>query len=111
MGNFHRGGAPSFPVCRPSWPRAGRDCWSPGWWVWGFGLVGPRGKAMGIIQTLHPQERILQDGEVIASIYRSLGTAAADQVVSRALGELALVLAGLASQIRDHELQSAERHL
>ncbi|WP_233092700.1 hypothetical protein [Paracoccus sp. IB05] len=53
----------------------------------------------------------MQDGEVIASIYRSLGTAAADQVVSRALGELALVLAGLASQIRDHELQSADRHL
>ncbi|WP_283176908.1 hypothetical protein [Gemmobacter sp. 24YEA27] len=53
----------------------------------------------------------MQDGEVIASIYRSLGTAAADQVVSRALGELAQVLAGLASQIRDHELQSADRQL
>ena len=48
---------------------------------------------MGIVVMLQPQERILQDGEVIASIYRNLGTAAADQVVSRALGELALTLA------------------
>lgn len=66
---------------------------------------------MGILLTLRPQERVLQDGDAIASIYRSLGTAAADQVVSRALGELALVLAGLAAHIRNHELQAAERQL
>lgn len=72
---------------------------------------GAWGKVMGTILTLHLQERILQDGDAIASIYRSLGTAAADQVVTRALGELALVLAGLASQIRNHELQSADRQL
>ena len=60
---------------------------------------------------LQPQERILQDGEVIASIYRNLGTAAADQVVSRALGELALALANLAGRIRLHDLGAAERQL
>ncbi|NPD14423.1 hypothetical protein HOY34_04320 [Xinfangfangia sp. D13-10-4-6] len=66
---------------------------------------------MGIVVTLQPQERLLHDGEVIASIYRNLGTAAADQMVSRALGELSLALASLAGRIRLHDLASAERQL
>lgn len=56
-------------------------------------------------------ERIRQDAEPIATIYRNLGTASAEQVVTRALGELALTMAGLASQIRDHQMEDLLRQL
>jgi hypothetical protein len=56
-------------------------------------------------------ERIRQDSEPIATIYRNLGTSSAEQVVTRALGELALTMAGLASQVREHELQDLARQL
>ena len=56
-------------------------------------------------------ERVRQDSEPIATIYRNLGTSSAEQVVTRALGELALTMAGLASQVRDHELRDLARQL
>jgi hypothetical protein len=58
---------------------------------------------------LRPVERVRQDGEPIATIYRNLGTDSAEQVVTRALGELALTMAGLASQVRAHELADLSR--
>ena len=52
------------------------------------------------VVALRPNDRVRQDAEPIASIYRSLGTASGEQVVARALGELALTLAALAPQVR-----------
>lgn len=60
---------------------------------------------------LRPVERVRQDGEPIATIYRNLGTDSAEQVVTRALGELALTMAGLASQVRAHDLADLSRQL
>lgn len=57
------------------------------------------------------REVVRQDVEPIATIYRNLGTASAEQVVTRALGELALTMAGLAAQVRDHELRDIARQL
>lgn len=60
---------------------------------------------------LRPKERVRQDAEPIATIYRNLGTASAEQVVARALGELALTMAGLVAQVRAHELKDMQRQL
>ena len=57
------------------------------------------------------KERVRQDSEPIATIYRNLDTASAEQVVTRALGELALTMAGLASQVREREMQDLSRQL
>lgn len=56
------------------------------------------------IVALRPKERVRQDVEPIATIYRNLGTSSAEGVVTRALGELALTMSGLASQVRSHQL-------
>ena len=60
---------------------------------------------------LRPNDRVRQDAEPIASIYRSLGTASGEQVVARALGELALTMAGLATQVRAHQMGDGARQL
>lgn len=44
-------------------------------------------------------------------MYRDLGTVQAEEVVTRALGELALTMSGLAAQVRAHELQDLSRQL
>jgi hypothetical protein len=66
---------------------------------------------MAEIVALRPRERVKQDAEPIATIYRNLGAASAEQVVTRALTELALAMAGLAGQVRSHELGDMERQL
>ena len=66
---------------------------------------------MNNVVALRPKERVRQDAEPIATMYRNLGTASAEQVVTRALGELALTMSGLASQIRDHDLGDLIRQL
>lgn len=60
---------------------------------------------------LRPRERVCQDAEPIATIYRNLGTASGEQVVTRALTELAIAMAGLAEQIRAHDLNDLTRRL
>jgi len=65
----------------------------------------------GNVVPLRPQERVTQDAEPIATIYRNLGPASAEQVVTRALTELAVTMAGLASLIRDHQLADMDRQL
>ncbi|MFY8147135.1 MAG: hypothetical protein ACOVME_11140 [Rhodobacter sp.] len=60
---------------------------------------------------LRPKERVRLDAEPIASIYRNLGPGGAEQVVARALGELALTLAGLVEQVRRRELGDLGRGL
>ncbi|KAF0170697.1 MAG: hypothetical protein FD162_3415 [Rhodobacteraceae bacterium] len=63
------------------------------------------------VVALQPKERVRQDAEPIATIYRNLGTSSAEQVVTRALGELALTMAGLATQVRAHEMGDLLRQL
>lgn len=63
------------------------------------------------VTILRPRERILQDGEAIAVIYRNLGTSTAEQMVTRALGELALAMAGIAAQVKAQELADLARQL
>ena len=60
---------------------------------------------------LRVKERVRQDSEPIATIYRNLGTSSAEQVVTRALRELALTMAGLAAQVREREMQDLSRQL
>lgn len=55
---------------------------------------------MGLIVALRPKERVRQDSEPIALMYRNMGTSAAEQVVSRAFSELAITMAGLVAQVR-----------
>lgn len=65
----------------------------------------------GTIAVLRPLERLRQDAEPVAVMYRDLGTAQAEQVVTRALGELALTMSGLALQVRAHDLADLARQL
>ncbi len=66
---------------------------------------------MGDVVALRPKEQVRQDVEPIATIYRNLGTVSAEQVVARALGELALTMAGLAAQVRAHQMGDVIRQL
>ena len=63
------------------------------------------------VTIFRPRERIRQDGEAIAALYRNLGTATAEQLVTRALGELALTMSGLDAQVRAHDLADVVRQL
>jgi hypothetical protein len=65
----------------------------------------------GNVFALRPKERVRQSVEPIATIYRNLGTASAEQVVTRALTELALTMAGLAAQVQAHDLEDLTRRL
>ncbi len=66
---------------------------------------------MGEIATLRPRETVRQDVEAIAVIYRNLGAPVAEQMVTRALGELALTMAGIAEKVRAQELRDLARQL
>lgn len=63
------------------------------------------------IAVLHVQDRLRQDCEPVVAIYRDLGVVQAEQIVARALGELALTMSGLAAQVRAHQLQDMARQL
>ena len=60
---------------------------------------------------LRPKERVRQSVEPIAAIYRNLGTSSAEQVVTRALTELAITMASLAAQVQAHDLDDLSRRL
>ena len=66
---------------------------------------------MGEIVPLRPREVVRQDVEAIAVIYRNLGAPVAEQMVTRALGELALTMAGIAEKVRAQELRDLARQL
>ncbi len=70
-----------------------------------------RGVPMNNVMALVPKERLRQDAEPIAAIYRNLGVQAAEQVVARALAELAHVMAEVADQVRLRELAALPRNL
>lgn len=63
------------------------------------------------VVALRPKERVCQNAEPIATIYRNLGTTSAEQVVTRALGELALTMSNLAAQVKAQELGDLIRQL
>lgn len=63
------------------------------------------------VVALRPNDRVRQDAEPIATIYRNLGTASAEQVVTRALTELAVTMSGLAAQVQAHDLADMARQL
>jgi hypothetical protein len=77
----------------------------------GVGCVATWVYAMGEISTLRPREVVRQDVEAIAVIYRNLGAPVAEQMVTRALGELALTMAGIAEKVRSQELRDLARQL
>jgi hypothetical protein len=54
---------------------------------------------------------VRQDVEAIAVIYRNLGAPVAEQMVTRALGELAITMAGIAEKVRAQELHDLAQQL
>ncbi|AXQ92366.1 hypothetical protein ORIO_00180 [Cereibacter azotoformans] len=64
-----------------------------------------------MITALRPVDRVRQDAEPIAAMYRDMGTKAAEQVVNRALGELALTIATLSQQVKNRDLVDLPRRL
>ena len=60
---------------------------------------------MGKVTALTPREVVRQDVEAIAVIYRNLGAPTAEKMVTRALAELALTMAGIAEKVRDQDLR------
>lgn len=66
---------------------------------------------MGIVTALAPREVVRQDVEAIAAIYRNLGAPTAEQVVTRALGEVALTMAALAEKVSRLDLREAAPQL
>jgi len=70
-----------------------------------------RGPGTATVVALCPNDRVRQDVEPIATIYRNLGTASAEQVVARALTELAITMAGLAAHVRAQEQGDMARQL
>jgi hypothetical protein len=63
------------------------------------------------VAVLHPREVVRQDVEAVAEIYRNLGAPTAEQVVSRALGELTLTMAGIVEKVRAQDLRDLGRQL
>ena len=63
------------------------------------------------VVALRPSERVSQDAEPIAAIYRNLGTTSAEQVVTRALAELAVTMATLSHQVRERNLSTVAQQL
>lgn len=66
---------------------------------------------MGKVTTLTPREVVRQDVEAIAVIYRNLGAPTAEQMVTRALGEVALTMAGIAEKVRSQDLREVAQQL
>jgi hypothetical protein len=66
---------------------------------------------MGEIAALRLRENVRQDVEAIAVIYRNLGAPVAEQMVTRALGELALTMAGIAEKVRAQDLRDLAQQL
>jgi hypothetical protein len=66
---------------------------------------------MGKVTPLTPREVVRQDVEAIAVIYRNLGAPTAEQMVTRALGELALTMAGAVEKVRLQDMRDLAQHL
>ncbi len=65
----------------------------------------------GTVVAFRPRDSVRQDSEPIALLYRNMGTAAAEEVVTRALAELAMTMAGLAQRLRAQDRADLQRQL
>lgn len=63
------------------------------------------------IVSLEVAEKILLDDDQLAAIYRDLGAYSADQLVTRALAELALTMTSITSLVGAHEATDITRKL
>lgn len=63
------------------------------------------------VSVLRVQDRVDQDVAMVAVIYRDMGKQAADQVVIRAMDEVALTMAGLVGRVQSRELSDVARQL
>lgn len=63
------------------------------------------------VAVLQPREVVRQDVEAVAQLYRNLGAPTAEQMVTRALGELALTMAGIVEKVRSQDLRDLSRQL
>ncbi|NJS39409.1 MAG: hypothetical protein HC783_10735 [Rhodobacteraceae bacterium] len=57
------------------------------------------------VAVLRPREVVRQDVDTVAEIYRNLGAPTAEQLVTRALGDLALTMAGIVEKVRAQDLR------
>ncbi|ABN75166.1 hypothetical protein [Cereibacter sphaeroides] len=64
-----------------------------------------------MIMALRPVDRVRQDAEPIAAMYREMGTKAAEQIVHRAFAELAMTIAALSHQVRMRDRAEIPRRL
>lgn len=76
-----------------------------------LGNGGWSGDQMECVTALMPQEVVRQDVEAIAAIYRNLGAPVAEQMVTRALGELALTMTGIVEKVRAQDLRDVAPQL
>ena len=63
------------------------------------------------ICVLRVQDRVRQDAAPVSAIYRDMGAGAAEQVIVRVLGELALTTANMAGRVTAHDLGDLSRQL
>ncbi len=63
------------------------------------------------VTVLRPKERVRQDSEPIAMMYRTMGAQAAEAVVNRAFNELTLTMAELADRVRGDDGDALGRQL
>jgi hypothetical protein len=63
------------------------------------------------VAKLRPREVVRQDMDAVAEIYRNLGAPTAEVMVTRALRELALTMAGIVEKMREQDLRDLARHL
>jgi hypothetical protein len=63
------------------------------------------------VVALCPNDRVRQDAEPIATIFRNLGATTAQHVVARAVGEISQMVAGLTEQVKAHDLAEMPRAL
>lgn len=75
----------------------------------GCSETGGAGPMTDGVLAFRPKECVRQDSEPIALMYRNMGTAAAEEVVSRALSELALTMADLARRVRAQDWPDLSR--
>ncbi len=66
---------------------------------------------MDKVAVLVPREVVQQDVEALAGLYRNLGAPMAEQMVTRALGELALTMAAVVEKVAAQDLRSVAGQL
>jgi hypothetical protein len=66
---------------------------------------------MDKVAVLVPREVVQQDVEALVGLYRNLGAPMAEQMVTRALGELALTMAAVVEKVAAQDLRSVAGQL